>query len=38
MIEKVRERILTEETTTGLVTLAAEEIDNLDGEGNGRLT
>ena len=38
MIEKVRERILTEETITELVTLVAEEIDNIAGEVNGRLT
>ena len=38
VIEKVRERILTEETITELVTLVAEEIDNLAGEVNGRLT
>ena len=38
IIEKVRERILTEETITELVTLVAEEIDNLAGEVNGRLT
>ncbi|MYC36760.1 MAG: recombinase family protein [Chloroflexi bacterium] len=38
VIEKVRERILTEETITELVTLVAEEIDNLAGEMNGRLT
>ena len=38
VIEKVRERILTEETITQLVTLVAEEIDNLAGEVNGRLT
>ena len=37
VIEKVRERILTEETITELVTLVAEEIDNLAGEINGRL-
>ncbi len=37
VIEKVRERILTEETITELVTLVAEEIDNLAGEVNGRL-
>ena len=36
--EKVRERILTEETITELVTLVAEEIDNLACEVNGRLT
>jgi len=35
---KVRERILTEETITELVTLVAEEIDALAGEVNGRLT
>ena len=38
VIEKVRERILTEETITELVTLVAEEIDNQAGEINGRLT
>ena len=38
VIEKVRERILTEETITELVTLVAEEIDNLAGAVNGRLT
>ena len=38
VIEKVRERLLTEETITELVTLVAEEIDNLAGEVNGRLT
>ncbi len=38
VIEKVRERILTEEIITELVTLVAEEIDNLAGEVNGRLT
>ena len=37
VIQKVRERILTEETITELVTLVAEEIDNLAGEVNGRL-
>ena len=37
VIEKVRERILTEETITELVTLVAEEIDALAGEVNGRL-
>ena len=36
--EKVRERILTGETITELVTLVAEEIDNLAGKVNGRLT
>ncbi len=38
VIGKVRERILTEETITELVTLVAEEIDALAGEVNGRLT
>ena len=38
VIQKVRERILTEETITELVTLVAEEIDALAGEVNGRLT
>ncbi len=38
VIDKVRERILTEETITELVTLVAEEIDNIAGEMNGRLT
>ena len=38
VIEKVRERILTEETITELVTLVAKEIDALAGEVNGRLT
>ena len=38
VIQKVRERILTEETITELVTMVAEEIDNLAGEVNGRLT
>ena len=38
IIEKVRERILTEETITELVILVAEEIDNIAGEVNGRLT
>ena len=37
IIEKVRERILTEETITGLVTLVAEEIDALAEEIDGRL-
>ena len=37
-IEKVRERIITEETITELATLVAEEIDALAGEVNGRLT
>ena len=38
IVEKVRERILTEETITEVVTLVAEEIDALAGEMNGRLT
>ena len=38
VVDKVRERILTEETITELVTLVAEEIDNIAGEMNGRLT
>ena len=38
VVEKVRERILTEVTITELVTLVAEEIDALAGEVNGRLT
>ena len=38
VVEKVRDRILTEETITELVTLVAEEIDALAGEVNGRLT
>ena len=38
VVEKIRERILTEETITELVTLVAEEIDNIAGEVNGRLT
>ena len=38
MVEKIRERVLTEETITELVTLVAEEIDNIAGEMNGRLT
>ncbi len=38
IIERVRERILTEETITEQVTLVAEEIDNLAGEVNGSLT
>ena len=37
IVHKVRERILTEETITELVTLVAEEIDALAGEVNGRL-
>ncbi len=38
VIEKVRERILTEDTITELITLVAEEIDHIAGEVNGRLT
>ena len=38
VIEKIRQRILTEETITELVTLVAEEVDNIAGEVNGRLT
>ena len=38
VIQKIRERILTEETITELVTLVAEEVDNIAGEVNGRLT
>ncbi len=37
IIGKKRERILTEETITELVTLVAEEIGALSGEVNGRL-
>ena len=37
IIEKVRERILTEETITELVTLVAEEIDAMAGEIDGQL-
>ena len=37
MVEKIRERILTEETITELVTLVAEEIDKVAGELSGRL-
>ncbi len=37
IVDKIRERILTEETITELVTLVAEEIDALAGEVNGRL-
>ena len=35
--ERIKERILTEETITELVTLVAEEIDAMAGEINGRL-
>ena len=37
MVEKIRERILTEETIVELVTLVAEEIDAMAGELSGRL-
>ena len=37
VVEKIRERILTEETVTELVTLVAEEIDKVAGELSGRL-
>ena len=37
VVEKIRERILTEETVTELVTLVAEEIDAMAGELSGRL-
>ena len=37
MVEKIRERILTEDTITELVTLVAEEIDAMAGELSGRL-
>ena len=37
VVEKIRERILTEETITELVTLVAEEIDELAGELGGKL-
>ena len=36
-MEKIRERILTEETIVELVTLVAEEIDAMAGELSGRL-
>ena len=35
--EKIRERILNEETIVALVTLVAEEIDAIAGEMSGRL-
>ena len=38
VVEKIRGRILTEETITELVALVAEEIDNIAGEMSGRLT
>ena len=37
VVEKIRERILTEETIVELVTLVAEEIDTMAGELAGRL-
>ena len=37
VLDKIRERILTDETITELVTLVAEEIDALAGELGGRL-
>ena len=37
MVEKIRERILTEETIVELVKLVAEEIDTMAGELAGRL-
>ena len=37
IVEKIRERILTDGTITELVTLVAEEIDAMAGEMNGRL-
>ena len=37
VVEKIRERILTEETIVELVTLVAEEIDAMAGELSGRL-
>ena len=37
MVEKIRERILNEETIVALVTLVAEEIDAMAGELSGRL-
>ena len=37
IIGKIRERILTEETITDLVTMVAEEIDAFAGEVNGQL-
>ena len=37
VVEKIRERILTEETIVELVTLVAEEIDAMAGEMSGRL-
>ena len=37
VVEKIRERILTEETIVALVTMVAEEIDAMAGELAGRL-
>ena len=37
IVEKIRERILTDETITELVTLLAEEVDSLAGDLGGRL-
>ena len=37
VVEKIRERILTEETIVELVTLVAEEVDAMAGELAGRL-
>ena len=37
VVEKIRERILTEETIVELVTLVAEEVDAMAGEMSGRL-
>ena len=37
VVEKIKERILTEETIVELVTLVAEEIDAMAGELSGRL-
>ena len=37
VVEKIRERILNEETIVALVTLVAEEIDVIAGEMSGRL-
>ncbi len=37
IIEKIKERVLTDDTITELVTLVAEEIDAMAGEYSGRL-
>ena len=37
VVDKIRERILTEETIVALVTMVAEEIDAMAGELSGRL-